>query len=489
MTPYDPMSTPTPTSIATLRDFPDRLSPILVKELRQGLRQHGFVLLFIFLQVIMAIVVFGSLAGSTPGSNDGFRAGQTVSGFFFVLFLIAGLGVQPLRGLNALAGEIRGDTIDLLLLTRLDAWRITFGKWLALFSQTCLLLIAILPYLIMRYYLGGMQLFNELLILFSLLVLSGTFTAITVGFSATPSIILRILLGLGIAFPMATSLFGAGAAMIDGRGPLGRMFLSGSTFLWAYTGGVAVAVFTGYYFLEMGATRIAPPSENRSTRKRLLGLAMLAITLYILPWDPVARIIIGFLLTLMLGFDALTENPEFTASVTRPFRRFRFPGKAAGMVLYPGWATGTIFILLPVAMLLYASLTTTSFGRDHDSIIGFGLLACTSLMFSAMFATLSRKGRQDTLPIFVVITLASYVLALILYILGNALDCEEAVAWFFPILPALGVVGVSELDREGGYPVLAAITFALWWLALFLYGRSWRRSAWKFHESPVTSLR
>ena len=128
---------------ALIADFSDRLSPILVKELRQGLRQPTFVIAFLCLQVLLCIVVLASVVSAPVGSQDSLRAGTTVSGFFFVLLGIAILVVQPLRGLGALASEIKADTLDLLLLTRLNSWRITFGKWLALVSQSALLVVAV----------------------------------------------------------------------------------------------------------------------------------------------------------------------------------------------------------------------------------------------------------------------------------------------------------------------------------------------------------
>lgn len=478
--------TPIAPPTAALRDFPDWLSPILVKELRQGLRQRAFVLLFVFLQVIMVLVVFSALLGGGTRNDEGLRAGETISGFFFALFAIAGLLVQPLRAINALAGERTGGTLDLLTLTRLSVWRITVGKWLALFGQTTLLLIAILPYLLMRYYLGGMQLFNELLLLFALYVLSGAVTAIMVGISGLPSVVLRVILGLALAFP----LFGLTASIfqIIDRG-MGRFIMnmgmgtSTSGFVWAYLGAMAVVAFLGYYFLEIGATQLAPPSENRSTRKRLMGLAMLAVILFGFKWAPEAAVVVGFFLAVLLVLDALTESPEFTVSVMRPFRRFGLAGRAAAMLLAPGRATGTLFAGVVIGLVLLGFSQAIRFHKE-EGLLGFGLLGFASLLMPAYGVALAKRGQRNSLVLFLAVAIGAGVISLVLTILGYAMDGEKLVPWLFFLLPPLGLMGINELYREEAYTTCAALTLFGWWLLLLLAGNRWFARMSRLQESP-----
>ena len=482
-----PIAPPT----AALRDFPDWLSPILVKELRQGLRQRAFVLLFVFLQVIMVLVVFSALLGGGTRNDEGLRAGETISGFFFALFAIAGLLVQPLRAINALAGERTGGTLDLLTLTRLNVWRITVGKWLALFGQTTLLLIAILPYLLMRYYLGGMQLFNELMVLFALYVLSGAVTAIMVGISGLPSVVLRVILGLALAFPLFVLTVGIVSTIERG---MGRVFMdfgvgaSTSGFLWGYLGALAVVAFLGYYFLEIGATQLAPPSENRSTRKRLLGLAMLAVILFGFKWAPEAAVVVGFFLAILLVIDALTESPEFTVSVMRPFRRFGLAGRAASMVLAPGWATGTLFTGGVIGLLLLGFSQATRM-HTEKGMLGFGLLGFASLVMPAVVVVLRKLGHRNTLVTFLAVLIGIGVISLIFIILGYALDGEKAVPWLFSLLPPVGLMGIDQLAREESYTVCAALTLCGWWLLLLLAAKPWFGRMSQLAKSPPPPAR
>src|ERR1035437_8129724 len=97
---------------ASTSDFPDHLSPMLVKELRQGLRASTFVIVFLVLQAILAMVLLATASASGPD-----MAGQTISGIIFLCFGLAVLVIQPLRGIGALSSEIKGNTLDLMVMT------------------------------------------------------------------------------------------------------------------------------------------------------------------------------------------------------------------------------------------------------------------------------------------------------------------------------------------------------------------------------------
>ncbi len=146
-----------PAPIDRVNDFSDKLSPMLVKELRQGFRTNTFVVLFLVLQGLLALVLL--IAGPIAASNDGLSgaAGGVVSKIVFCIYGLGILVVQPLRGISAVATEIKQNTIDLMVLTRLSAWRIVWGKWCSIMSQSILIVLSILPYLIFRLFcdLGG----------------------------------------------------------------------------------------------------------------------------------------------------------------------------------------------------------------------------------------------------------------------------------------------------------------------------------------------
>ena len=182
-------------------DFSDRLAPMLVKELRQGMRAKTFIAVFLSLQVFLGVMLFS--AGAAASSD---QVGSLISGIIFTFFAVAVLIVQPLRGISALSSEVKGNTIDMMVLTRLSAWRIVFGKWVAIVGQSALLFSTIIPYLILRYFFGGMNLFGEMVFLFLMFFTSMALTAITVGLSGCTSAIIRGALPRANALMLSASV-------------------------------------------------------------------------------------------------------------------------------------------------------------------------------------------------------------------------------------------------------------------------------------------
>ena len=90
-----------------------------------------------------------------PGENSLHQA-------FFGGYCALVCGLLPLRAAGALHDELRGNTIDTLILTRLTGWRITLGKWVAVVAQQLLATVTVLPYLIVRYFAGGIDVPMEL---------------------------------------------------------------------------------------------------------------------------------------------------------------------------------------------------------------------------------------------------------------------------------------------------------------------------------------
>lgn len=452
---------------APRNDFSDRLSPILVKELRQGLRQPTFVIAFLCLQVLLAIVVVVSVVSAPVGSQASLRVGQTVSGFFFVLLAIAIMVVQPLRGLGALATEIKADTLDLLLLTRLNSWRITFGKWLALVSQSALLVVAVFPYLILRYYLGGMQLFSELLSLFTLFIASASLTGIAVGFSATASVVIRGVVALAMVFGLLTlpNLL----MYVLMRGGMGRgggspfaLTLTTSSDVSTYAGVMLLLVFLGYYFLEMGATQISPPAENRSTCKRLMGLAALGGLFALLPCANLMLYSSWLIVVSLLTIDALSERPGFSASVLRPFRRLGALRHAGGLLLLPGWASGLFYALL-LAGITFATGSSTRFipAAQIAPLQAFWPLWFAALLFPAVVVAWCMPNAKNFFASYIVVLLASLIVALVFFIIGETTRSTQSMILLIPACPALGLMSYShysDIQRLDTLMLVAPLT-------------------------------
>jgi len=403
-------------SINHIADFPDKLNPMLVKELRQGLRGVGFVILFITLQAFLAFILLVTAAGASYEN-----AGHLLSRTIFFLFSFAVLIVQPLRGISALSSEVRHNTIDLLCLTRLSAWRITFGKWVSLVSQSALILTAIIPYLILRYFFGDMQMLSEVLLLLSIFLVSATLTAFTVGFSGIGSTVIRVLLPITGSFFLFIYIW---KLFVGDRYFYQEMV---QAFTFETTGNqlgflafIVMCLYAGWMCLDLGCSQIAPVAENRSTLKRSVSLLVIISTLSVAAFasnNISMATLLGLFLCVPISLICLTENPQLVPPIAAPFVRKGAIGKLAGRVLYPGWATGLLFVLILFslmqgmllmdtetgatvaswdkiivttifAVLLFPLAMTRLFARKHDNRFGlfFVFLSMQFLIFSVIFA-------------------------------------------------------------------------------------------------------
>jgi ABC-type transport system involved in multi-copper enzyme maturation permease subunit len=155
----------------------DRLSPILVKELRQGIRSQLFTGSFLLVQALLF------LFGLSFVLSDSLQKDSTAGSVLFWTMLALPLVVLvPASASQAVEREVSGRTLELLLLTRLSSYRIILGKWASVVLQTSLLLVSALPYVILRYFLGGVDVFGELQTMGGLLLGSGLLAGIAMGF-------------------------------------------------------------------------------------------------------------------------------------------------------------------------------------------------------------------------------------------------------------------------------------------------------------------
>lgn len=345
-----------PDSLAMrMNDFPAGFSPMLVKELRQGMRTNLFTVAFILLQTVMILSLLAGL--SDPGSSE-------VDGFFWFFIVVILLVVQPLRGFNALSAEYQLNTMDLIQLTKLNGWRITLGKWTALNAQTLLFLTGVLPYLVMRYFLGNVNFVIDLAALGMLGLGSALASAITIGCSVFRFFILRGIILIGFGFGFIGLFFGLQQTLF-------RSGLSGSGDIWQL-GLIAISLVYGcFFFLSFGASRIAPLSENHSTRKRLVALAftLIALGLSLAGIEVETVIFVSAVILGLAAIDALTEPVPIYSRVLEPFRKNALT-RFAAVFLAPGWISGIGFFFLCAAFWAVALQSDGFFADTSAGISG-----------------------------------------------------------------------------------------------------------------------
>ena len=406
-------------------DTSDLFHPILVKEVRQGIRARSFVLTFISVHLIMIFILMGMVGTITsPDAHSSDLEGWTF--FFWAVLFIPLLVILPLLGFGTIHREIEQKTSELLFLTHLSSRGIVFGKWLALATQALLFTVAIIPYFTLRFFLGGVDLLHEFTILFYLFL--GSLLFIGAGLIVSPIahrfvrilLIIAYLLGLLIVLQASAFFFFAGDF-------LGSVYSGPNMFVIC---GIILPLMLAL-MLEYAAQRIAPEAENHTVPKRLIGILLGSLVLTLAYLEVDGHEFYGFLAFLVIGLlvlDALSEPPLRTMGALRVYRRFpkplRFPSR---LLIYPGWPQSLFF-----AVLLLGSLTPFAWMHNtpHDEA-----LLIVSLLFGFFlfpFAFIYAIYPTNPAPLRLV-----FLLTLLQYLLGAMLNLTTLT----PAVPDLTILG------------------------------------------------
>ncbi len=440
------------TTLPMLHDFSDRFSPIVVKELRQGLRTRFFTSsLILFHTIIILLLVTVTFDAPVEMVNGIFWG---VAGFMLLV-------VMPLRGFSALHTEATDGTLDMLTLTSIASFRILYGKWVALYSQALLVAGSILPYMVARYFFGGVEILREIVALVMLALGSGVITAALLAFSSQAPVLLRIFLALCVgAGAVPLGFFTAFLVSASQADSLVREFFALDHWeQFSIVGGIlALVVYVVYYFLALGASRIAPPSENHSTLKRLIALAVhgaLMVTGLLLcflnsqPEVAMWAYIPLMVLTLIVCMDVLTEEmPRYSTALEVLARHGRF-GRLAGRLLYPGWASGVVFsaVLCVMALSIMAGITWRSSSWDWDD----GPSLYMVCMFLAVFVpVIVRLNRTNTFVNWWVVQLCSVILGIMMTMFCLSMNARDlgVLGMFTPITALFGLNCVNYSSRQ-----------------------------------------
>lgn len=448
---------PTATNLATAQtawrgnDFPSWLSPMVVKELRQGVQSGAFAWTFIGLQAAMFLALsFGVLDFDATTRRPGT---VTLQIFFWPVVALAVLFIIPLRGLGAISGEQAGNKLDLVRLTRLSATNIVLGKWLAIVAQAALLVTAILPYVVLRYFFGDVNVIRDLGTIGWLFVGSMVMAAAAIALSTRPlweriAATVLALPSLGIVIdlldnPGVTSFLGPGS----------------------WVGLLAAAALYTVVMLEYAAAKIAPVAENHALRKRVLALAIGVVWLIVAglatTQTAIALILITLLPVIASGIEAVLEQPVHLTSQAAAFARFGLPGRLAARLLTPGWASGLVFVLVMMAICLSAwwwvidTRSGVTGSREVVFIAGGTLLAAAVLFPLPLIVWLPQLRDRYRGLVYVLVQLA----CLMAFAYTNAMkpygtnwqDWPMGWVWLLPLpLASLGSLMASNGNPEIG---------------------------------------
>ena len=411
---------PVPAAAPELRDFSDRLPPVLVKELRQGLRTRMFVISFL---VLHGLLVIGSVEG---GSG---------SGFFWTCLCIMLVAVLPLRNTSALSEERQANTLDTLLLTQLTPWRIVWGKWSATVALVLLTAVSALPYLLVRYLKGGSNIVQEAAVLGGVVLISGALTAVLTGLSTLTTGVARHLSGVVLIF----------AAYTLGCRPLLRTMEYGIVSPDIAATMLTVTLWATFFSLSHAAAALAPAAMNLTTSRRLTTLAAIglvtAICVFMTPPDGRSASDALLLILMVSCMVEMGDQSSRHPCVGASFARHGALGKLAALFLHPGWASGVLFC----AALWLGSFVVLRLDLSRAVVANFAALCFFPVCAGA---PLLSRGRSGT-----VVMLLGVALAHLFWILAEVPPEGEFIARVLP-----------SLDRRHDFPLSAALV----WVGLAL---------------------
>jgi ABC-type transport system involved in multi-copper enzyme maturation permease subunit len=199
-------------------DLPEGFDPMTVKELRQSLRRGSFVYPFLGIQLFAVVAMAAEFQLGHDSESTEYAGALNLwllanSGPFWMVVAAMCLVVMPLAGLVLMGQELEEGNHELLLLTKLDRWKIVIGKFFTLWGLCALTFVSLLPYVMVRYMVGGIEWWHEAACAGSVLGASAMICAGAIGASAFKNIAARVAvfalflgsMGAGCGIPLAAS--------------------------------------------------------------------------------------------------------------------------------------------------------------------------------------------------------------------------------------------------------------------------------------------
>ena len=207
------------------RDLPEGLGPMITKELRQGLRRGLFLFPFIAIQVLAVAAMsvefqmkIEDIEKTTPYAGPlNFLIlfpGEMFSGPFWLVVALICLFIMPLGGLLLMGQELDEGNHELLLMTPLSRWKVVMGKFIALWGICLLTFSSLLPYAIVRYFIGGIDVSRNISLALTIILGSGMLSAGAIGASSFRGMIGRI----AVLFLFIGSLLASVGSVLLGAG-------------------------------------------------------------------------------------------------------------------------------------------------------------------------------------------------------------------------------------------------------------------------------
>lgn len=193
------------------------------KELRQSMRRGSFVLPFLGIQVLALVAMVAEFRSGHPAGSSEY-AGMlnpwllVSSGPFWMVVAVVCMILMPMGGMALMGQELEEGNHELLLLTKLGRWKVVLGKFITLWGLSVVTFVSLLPYVVVRYLVGGIEWWHEAACAATVLGFSAMIGAGAIGASAFRGIGARAAVMALFLFSMAAGCAAplVGSAMTTG---------------------------------------------------------------------------------------------------------------------------------------------------------------------------------------------------------------------------------------------------------------------------------
>lgn len=342
----------------------DRLSPVMVKELRQAVRS-GFVtaalvgLLLIQLGAITTFLLVGYRA--TPD----LRAGQQLFITLQSILVIACMLFIPFYTAVRLAVERTSDHVDMMFITTMKPLSIVGGKLMTAAALALVFFAASTPFMFATYLMRGIDIPSMIVtlslgLLLVIVAAAGAILLASILTSVQTRIMLGVLLAIGLVLAAATSVVLLGYMATSGIGD--------AMSTWSFWGQAAVVLLAAAevvgLLLLLAAAALAPEPSNRMLPVRVFVTGAWFVTglaAAVAAWVSSSWLVIGLwaLLQMLVLFLALLigicEREDWSVRIRRqiPWRAFR---RVLVFPLFTGWANAIAWCVLMMGLTLFATV-------------------------------------------------------------------------------------------------------------------------------------
>ena len=484
----------------------DWVNPVAVKEFRQAVQSRWVIAVLMLFLLINLIIVGGFLATSPEAAVSAGRGRDLFAGLL-VLLMLTCMGFVPLYAGLRLSLERNDANIDLLFITTIRPAGIVRGKYFSAMALTLLLFSACMPFMVLTYLLGGVDLPTIFLLLAVSYAVCAVANALGICAGAVSgSWLFRCLAAGGVAICLCYLGAGVIAAITEilMRGGWLGMGIAGAGEFWGVLCTLALlAVLAIGLLYVLAVALLSPKLSNRMLLPRLYLVSSWLVTGGLaLLWSglkgellPVGSWMIGSGIVWMItAVAAMSEREGWTTRVRRTIPRNRlvragafllFTGSAGGLI----WSTLMFMATIVAAKGIFGSLDLGSAasgrysGHYDDQLfseatanlsIVFGYMLCYCLTTAFLRMNVFRRLPTETLSMITVFIGIAACLVPYLFTFMLVRNWWQEPPWYLLASPL-----VLTAERRSVASVAGPVVIV--WLLLGILGalpwayRQWRK--------------